>query len=85
MEDAFRISGTRPEERGDLILVGRQLSVMSHVKPDNDLWGRMASCGRLAIGLYNQRSQTRPIHNRPQIDNLPHTQLARGKARKWGG
>ncbi len=36
------------------------------------LWGRMASCGRLAIGLTIFLHITRRIANPPQVTNLPH-------------
>jgi hypothetical protein len=46
------------------------------------LWGRLSTCGRLAIGLLRAIenlpgigvSRKRPITNRPQVNNLPHNQ-----------
>ena len=37
-----------------------------------DTWGRMASCGRLAIGLARFVPSSKPITNRLQVTNLPH-------------
>src|SRR2546428_475628 len=37
------------------------------------MWGRLAACGRLSIGL-SKSAQHRewPVHNRPQAASLPH-------------
>jgi hypothetical protein len=41
------------------------------------LWGRLETCGRLAIGLYKLSIILNwPINNRPQVSNLPHKQDA---------
>jgi hypothetical protein len=37
------------------------------------LWGRMASCGGLAIRLAVGTRPQRPIANRPRIHNPPHS------------
>jgi hypothetical protein len=40
------------------------------------MWGRMASCGGLAIRLVVvQENIVRPIANRPQVTNLPHKKI----------
>ena len=36
------------------------------------LWGRLVTCGRLAIGLKSFLHSTRRIANPPQVTNLPH-------------
>ncbi len=37
------------------------------------MWGRMAFCGRVLLGLpASVPMPTRPIDNRPQVANLPH-------------
>ena len=36
------------------------------------MWGRMESCGRLAIGLLAHGPVKRPVNNRPQDSILPH-------------
>ncbi len=36
------------------------------------LWGRLVTCGRLAIGLTIFLHSTRRITNPPQVTNLPH-------------
>ncbi len=36
------------------------------------MWGRLATCGRLAIGLKSFLHSTRRIANPPQVANLPH-------------
>jgi len=40
-------------------------------------WGRMSSCGRLAIGLAGFVPGSKPITNRLQVANLPHPSLRR--------
>jgi len=37
-----------------------------------EVWGRMASRGRLAIGLAGFVPVSKPITNRLQVPNLPH-------------
>jgi hypothetical protein len=53
------------------------------------MWGRLVTCGRLAIGLLTSlkifkrtivaggvsATCSRPITNRPQVNNLPHKEL----------
>jgi hypothetical protein len=41
-------------------------------RTSESLWGRMASCGRLAIGLAGFVPSDKPITNRLQVANLPH-------------
>ncbi len=36
------------------------------------MWGRLATCGGLAIRLLRSKKLVRPIANRPQVNNLPH-------------
>jgi hypothetical protein len=37
------------------------------------MWGRMVSCGRVALGLpTSMQMPTRPSATRPQVANLPH-------------
>jgi hypothetical protein len=40
------------------------------------MWGRMASCGRVVLGLPTSvEMPTRPSATRPQVTNLPHIRL----------
>jgi hypothetical protein len=48
---------------------------MSHVKRDNDLWGSLASCGRLAIGPGLGRRSNGGVTNPAQDAILPHLPL----------
>jgi hypothetical protein len=37
------------------------------------MWGRLATCGRLSIGLpTSMQMPTRRVDNPPQADSLPH-------------
>jgi hypothetical protein len=36
------------------------------------MWGRLSTCGRLAIGLSICKPASRPINNRSQDTILPH-------------
>jgi hypothetical protein len=40
------------------------------------MWGRMASCGRVALGLGGTTTEPpRRVKNPPQVENLPHIKL----------
>jgi hypothetical protein len=49
------------------------------------LWGRMASCGRVVLGLpISMQMPTRPSTTRPQVTNLPHIRHSYPSSRRFG-
>ena len=42
-----------------------------------NMWGRLATCGRLSIGVAGFALRDKPIDNRPQDIILPHNRAAR--------
>jgi hypothetical protein len=46
---------------------------MTHCRQSTFMWGRLATCGRVALGLGGPVTMTaKRVNSPPQVDNLPH-------------